>query len=214
MWRWAFLPPQFKQHDHVYAALWQSLMRWLITSAPLLPGEDIALRVDKATFRTDEPAAGSLLMRMPPADGRPPEVVLSGEGLDEPRHFNGTPVADAEGVFRLVFGPLPEGRYEIQLVPPAAEGHRISFDVRRLQLEQLDARARPDLMQRLADATGGAALDGEDDRAIGRLFRARLERSREGDVRRTPLWDRSWVLLTILGTWAAAWTLRRQQGLI
>src|SRR5262249_30186309 len=44
MWRWAFLPPQYQEHEAVYAGLWQSLLRWLISGAGLVPGQDWALR--------------------------------------------------------------------------------------------------------------------------------------------------------------------------
>jgi hypothetical protein len=40
MWRWAFLPPQQKQYDHVYFGLWHNLLRWLVSNAALLPGSD------------------------------------------------------------------------------------------------------------------------------------------------------------------------------
>jgi uncharacterized membrane protein len=52
MWRWAFLPPSFAGHDDAYPALWQSLLRWLVSGAGLLPGYDLTLRADKGTFTT------------------------------------------------------------------------------------------------------------------------------------------------------------------
>ena len=58
MWRWAFLPPTYAEHHEVYAALWQSLLRWLVSGAGLLPGQKLALRTDKVIFRADEPATG------------------------------------------------------------------------------------------------------------------------------------------------------------
>src|SRR5262249_23091814 len=47
MWRWAFLPPMQQQNDEVYRSLWHSLLRWLVSSADLLPNQKLALRSDK-----------------------------------------------------------------------------------------------------------------------------------------------------------------------
>src|SRR5207244_2789081 len=63
MWRWAFLPPQYQQYEEVYGSLWHSLLRWLVSSAGLLPGQQLALRADKVSFSTTEPATATLLVR-------------------------------------------------------------------------------------------------------------------------------------------------------
>ena len=54
MWRWAFLPPDHKQHDATYATLWRSLIRWLVANVGLLPSQQLALRTDEVTFSTTE----------------------------------------------------------------------------------------------------------------------------------------------------------------
>src|SRR5262249_38833843 len=151
MWRWAFLPPPQQKQDEVYRALWQGLLRWLASSADLLPGQKLALRSDKVRFTSTEPASVTLLIREEDAAGPVPQVELTGDG--GPRQAV-KPVAlgDEPGVFRVAFGKLPEGRYQAR-VAGASEGDpsaTAAFDVRSPSDEQLDLTARPDLMARIA----------------------------------------------------------------
>src|SRR5258708_35061325 len=79
MWRWAFLPPQYQQHDQVYASMWQSLLRWLISSVGLVPGRDLVLRTDKVTYASGESISALLLRREDSAAVKTFEVELAGE---------------------------------------------------------------------------------------------------------------------------------------
>src|SRR5262249_36989971 len=60
MWRWAFLPPQYQKADRIYESLWQSLMRWLVSSAGLVPGQNLALRTDKVLYSAGETVSALL----------------------------------------------------------------------------------------------------------------------------------------------------------
>ena len=214
MWRWAFLPPAYSEHHDVYAALWQSLLRWLVSSAGLLPGQKLALRTDQVTFRTDEPATATLLAR-DEVDLEHTAVELSGES-GEPRTFEPAPSGDEPGVFRVSFGELPEGRYRARVVsagePLAAA--ETAFDVRRFSEEQLDLNARGDLLARIARSTGGAVLEGDRPADVVRNFSSRLSENRPQQIRRLSAWDRWWVLVGTFGVWAVTWGLRRRGGLV
>ncbi len=73
MWRWAFLPAEFQQHDEIYGRLWRSLTRWLIANIGLLPSQQQALRSDKVTFSNSDIATGTLLMRLPAGEATAPQ---------------------------------------------------------------------------------------------------------------------------------------------
>ena len=88
------------------------------------------------------------------------------------------------------------------------------FDVRRLMEEQLDLKARPDLMARIASSTGGAVLNSNDPNEIANAFVTHLEKSRPDRIRRTSAWDRWWVLAGTFALWMIAWGLRRNSGLV
>jgi hypothetical protein len=214
MWRWAFLPPEQKQLDDMYRSLWHSLLRWLVSSTELLPGQKLALRSDKVIFSTLESASASLLIREEAAQGKTPAIELRGQGVSQ----SITPVAlgDEPGTFHVPFGKLPEGRYEAQVAGTASgnPSSKIAFDVRSSFEEQLDLKARPDLMARIAHESGGLVLEGFNTDDLLKQFQEHQAQGRILQVRRITAWDRWWVLVAILGVWAVAWGLRRSSGLV
>jgi hypothetical protein len=216
MWRWAFLPPAYSDHDTTYGTLWQSLMRWLVSGAGLLPGQDMALRTDQVTFGSNEAATATLLVRREAAQGQIPNIELTGDGIDGVRTITPVAAGESPGVFRVLFGELAEGRYQAHIAgqPVEKSGSRAMFDVRRLLEEQLDLKARPDLMARIATSTGGLELKGDSAGEIAETFTAHLERGRPERIRRTSAWDRWWVLAGMFWVWTLAWSLRRSAGLV
>ena len=216
MWRWAFLPPAYSDHDTTYGTLWQSLMRWLVSGAGLLPGQDMALHTHQVTFGADEAATGTLLIRREAAQGQIPNIELTGDGIEGVRTITPVPAGEGPGVFRVVFGELPEGRYQARISgqPVEKSGSQVAFDVRRFLEEQLDLTARPDLMARIASSTGGLVLQGDSPGDIADAFVAHLERGRPERIERTAAWDRWWVLAGTFAVWTMAWSLRRNSGLV
>jgi len=221
MWRWAFMPPNYADQETVYATLWHSLTRWLVSRAGLLPGQPLAMQSDKVSFSTTETATATLLMREASASGQLPRIELSGPALAEPKEFTPKPLGDDPGVYRVVFGSLEEGQYQVRtLDDPAQSIDRASsegstaFDVRSPWSEKLDVDARPDLMKRIAETSGGAMLDAADPDELAEQFQEHLTRSRPPRVRRTTAWDRWWVLLAVVGMWAITWGVRRSSGLV
>ncbi len=219
MWRWAFLPPEHQLHDEIYGSLWQSLLRWLVSSEHLRPGQDCTLQADKITFSTAEPATATLLMREEAARHRIPSVELSGTGIERAETYNPVAVGDDPGIFRVDFGRLPEGDYEARVAgrkkdEEKEEVVRIAFDVRSFAEERLDLKARPDLMARIAADSGGAAIESDAPSEITRHFRSYMSRGRPARVTRITAWDRWWVFAGVMLVWGAAWALRRSGGLI
>jgi hypothetical protein len=215
MWRWAFLSPQYQAHDQVYGSLWQSLLRWLVSSVGLVPGQERVLRTDKVTYSVGEPVAALLLTRDESGGGKELEVELTDEGGGSPRKVKAVPLGDEPGVYRIPFGALPAGAYRARVAGDAASSStNVAFDVRTFSAEQLDVEARPDLMDRIADQTGGAVLPASSSDSLSNQFREHLARSRPEKVRRTPAWDRWWILTAVIVVWSAAWSLRRASGLV
>ncbi len=220
MWRWAFLPPAYADHDGTYGTLWQSLLRWLVSGAALLPSQEMAIRTDQVTFGSSETATASLIMRKTAAaasgTSQAPAVELFEEGRPEPKTIQPVPAGEGPGTFRVVFGELPEGRYRARIAgqPPGKSGVETAFDVRTLLEEQLDLRARPDLMARIASSTGGAELQSDSPKEIAATFTAHLDKGRPDRIRKTPAWDRWWVLVGALSIWVVTWGIRRHSGLV
>jgi hypothetical protein len=216
MWRWAFLAPAHQAADPVYDALWQGLMRWLVAGGGLAPGQSLALRSDKVSFFSEEPVAATLLVREESAAGDVPLVELKRADGTIVGSFTPAAMGDEPGVYRIAFGRLAEGTYEAALVGHTAGATEtsIGLDVRPNFTEQLDTAARPDLLARMAEESGGALLPEGSGKEIARQFQEHLSRSRPMQVREITAWDRWWMLLIVVGLWGVAWGLRRARGLI
>ncbi|MEX2216042.1 MAG: vWA domain-containing protein [Phycisphaeraceae bacterium] len=216
MWRWAFLPPaaQGRPSEELYGSLWHSLLRWLVSGVGLLPGQNVLLRTDKVAFSTTESATLTLLMREESA--KPPQVELLADGSTEAHSANPTPIGDEPGSYRINLGKLAEGRYTARIAgaPPENTNARTVFTVRAISDEQIYLAARPDLMDHIAKETGGVMLAGSDARQIAQQFDQFLEKTRPAMLRRSPAWDRWWVLVAILLLWTSAWAVRRRGGLV
>lgn len=219
MWRWAFLAPQYQQHDRVYESLWQSLLRWLVSSVGLVPGQDLVLRTDKVTYTTGESIAALLLTREQSGGGMGLEVELTDEQDESTRKIAAVALGDEPGVYRVPFGALPEGRYHAAVTGSGGKAQSnstatVAFDVRPYSAEQLDVKARPDLMARISEQSGGAVLSADEPASLGDRFREHLARSRPERVRRITAWDRWWVLTGVFVVWGLAWGSRRSSGLV
>lgn len=230
MWRWAFLPPQNADRDTIYPSLWQGLIQWIVARQDLLPGQQVALRPDRSMFLGGEEITGTMIVR--DASISPPALELFREGQKVKQV---QPVASGTdpGIYRFDFGVHESGFFEMRTVPVtskvegASSGDRqpaiidgselfasTICEVRDFWLETLDVDARPDLMYQLAIKSGGKVTDPSAAREVLDEYYAKLQAARPEQYRRTPLWDRPWVLLTILGIWLCSWWVRRTCGLI
>jgi hypothetical protein len=120
-------------------------------------------------------------------------------------------------VYQVYFGRLEAGQYQAVLADggdTTGRSRAIAFQVRPYLGEQLDVDARPDLMRRIADESGGAVLEVVEPSAIATQFSEHLARTRPERVRRITAWDRWWVLLSVVSLWASAWAIRRASGLV
>ncbi|PYI86201.1 MAG: hypothetical protein DME26_09470, partial [Verrucomicrobia bacterium] len=79
--------------------------------------------------------------------------------------------------------------------------------------EMADVRARPDVMANIARASGGNVFNSahSDEGEFASVFQNAPPATVE--YRRTPIWDRGWVLAGILGLLAMEWALRRVNGM-
>lgn len=220
IWRWAFLPPQYQKQEEVYPALWHSMLRWLVTGVGLMPGQKMSLRVEKLSFSTSEPAGATVLVREEARKGGPPAVELiadNASGNAEPaKSYAPAPIPDEPGSFRVNFGVLPEGRYRANIAGAGPEDSfsRTVFDVRAIGQEELQLTARPELMQRIAEESGGSVLS---ENPVGELlqqFSEHQARTHPPRSHQTSAWDRWWILAGILGMWTASWWTRRAGGLV
>jgi hypothetical protein len=132
------------------------------------------------------------------------------------RTFAPARLGEELGTYRVNFASLPEGRYQARIAgsKPDDASCQAIFDVRDMSDEQLDLRARPDLMQRIADDSGGGVLRDNPATEVASAFKQHLNRTRPVQVEHAPAWDRWWILAGILAIWMGSWALRRASGLV
>jgi hypothetical protein len=216
MWRWAFLAPQHRDQHTIYATLWQNLMRWLVAGVGLAPGHDLALRLDRVSFTTDESVTPVLLRREDAAGKQVPAVVLRRKGETAERSIVPVPLGDDPGVYQIALGKLPEGDYHLEVAGNPKDvkstATSVAFDVRPFSGEQLDVNARPDLMEKIANTSGGKPLEQIEPKALLQLFTDYLARARPPQYVRTMTWDRWWVLMGVVALWGTGWVVRRRGG--
>ncbi|MFI5378465.1 MAG: hypothetical protein ACHRHE_04145 [Tepidisphaerales bacterium] len=214
MWRWAFLPPQNQQLEDIYGDLWRSLLRWLASSTPLLPGQNMSLRCDKVRFDTSEPATVTLLLRTPGAAPLP-KVELRAEGAAEATAFTPAPFGDQPGSYRVAFGTLPDGRYQARVAGAGDDPSLVTvFDVRDQGEELLNLRIRPDLMARIATDASGKVVGVDGASEIASHFAKYMDITQPQQVRRITAWDRFWILAAVIALWTVTWYVRRSGGLV
>ena len=215
MWRWAFLPPDKADAQQVYASLWQGLMQWLISQQDLLPGQDVVLRSDRLAYVTGDNVTATVLVRGE-QETEVPDCMVEGGGLELPKRATPVQVGQQQGVFRANFGVLPPGHYKATLEggEPGQPGRVTEFDVRDPWFERLEVDARPGLLRQISQRSGGKLIAANEPKTIVNDFLEHLDLRTPEKSRRTPLWDRAWVLLTILGAWITCWVARRQSGLV
>jgi hypothetical protein len=221
MWRWAFLPPQHAEKDKIYPTLWQSLIQWIVSQQDLMPGQKVGIRSDRATFLTGDRATATVLVSSPEefqkANGELDlGVLLEGPGLPLPRRVAPAASGGDLGIFRADFGTLGVGYYTASVVRGDSDEvlAETALEVRDPWFERLELDARPDLMRRIADISGGEALSPEDVSGLCERFQERLSEGRQETVTRSTLWDRPLVLIIVLGAWLTTWIVRRRSGLV
>jgi hypothetical protein len=126
------------------------------------------------------------------------------------------PVGDDLHQFRADFGKLAEGRYSATLegARPDEVAAATAFDVIGNLRERLDVAARPNLMQLLADASGGAVISGQHVSELLSKFDQHMTAMQPKRLQQTIAWDRWWVLAGLLFLWGLNWTIRRRGGLV
>jgi hypothetical protein len=125
------------------------------------------------------------------------------------------------GTARITLPDLPPGAYKVTVGArrPAGETSAGTGDIGEAEeafvvaptgAEMLQAAPRPELLQAIAEATGGKLIDAGD--SIEKLGWRDPERVEVGQRLSKPLWDRMSVLLVLCAIVGMEWTLRRRWG--
>jgi hypothetical protein len=212
LWRWGF-DPEVADDTPLYQNLWIQLFQWAVSFAEFNPGSDYMISTDRGTAHVHEPLRVRVRARAhvkaeDPAvqiyQGRLPVQNLAlGADAQTGSGWSGLLALSTPGIYRLAV-QTPDGKdlgaqVSVQILPPPGETDQLSADA--------------GFLQELADKSGGRVVTGKDLPDLVRRLEAPETTVRKGDIRWETLWDRAWVLVSILFFFALEWTLRRRQGL-
>lgn len=186
-----------------YGALWDGLLGWLMRDpryeAARVDLLDACLAGHPATLR---------IQRLPGMSGN---VALSIEALNENKspRYDQSVEADARGTLEVPLRPLPAGGYTAKVSIGAAPATRFDFGCEAGGEAWVDSRPDATRLERLANATGGLAVDLQEIEELPLPDMAQITAERHV-APLVPAWV--WTLLAAV-TLGAHWVLRRQGGL-
>lgn len=204
LWRWSMRAGE----DHAWPAAYRRFMgevvRWAAVGDGFVPSEAVSILPERLSDATGVPR--TVVVRVRDASGAD-DLVLRVTGPDG--HTRDVALASDGGMLERtgVFTPNTPGVYELAVGEARAKLIATSSD-----REMRETAARPDLLAKLAEGTGGAVLrDGD----IGPVVAALRGAAGEDTGREPGAW--AWAQWWLLGGMAAAltveWFSRRRLGL-
>ena len=235
-WYWSLVAAGAGQGARAYETFWHNAIRWLVRDPAFTP---VKLTSERDVFEAGEPVSLDAQARTTDygaAAGAGVKVELFSA---EDGHLLQFPdaVAGADGDARLSLENVPPGAYNAVAtfdlkhsggeVPRAAGGGsatalpaggggevpraNAAFVVEAGGPELTDAAPRPELLEQIADATGGE-VHAADTAKLSQLPFRDPRRVEIGQRQSKPLWDQLWAILALSGVLGAEWTLRRRWG--
>ena len=226
LWKWDFSSEKDGSDlGGQYETFWSQIIQWALTYSEFLPGQDLALRLDRSIVYPDESVRATVLHRSAGAgtghdtgESALPiaptlEIVRAGTVIETltPSRLDDriaewqTAVSAAEPAsytVRVLSGGEPGPSMPLTVLPPPSERDQLSAD--------------PEFLKNFAGTSGGrpVAATAEEIAAVV----AELESvDRSVDLDRAtwqPLWDRWWWLTILLAIAAVEWCIRRRSGLL
>jgi hypothetical protein len=210
LWRWSFRETGQQESEAAYQRFWVSLLQWLLGGNQFLPGSDVALTSARRYYTSEQPMQFLIATRNLDRAIFQPHLIISGGGKSavvEPRARGESFVAEA--------GPFAPGTYQVTLKNNLGKPAQLSqtIEVVSASVEKHELSADPETMRKLAQISGGAVVNANDVTRMPDVVK-RWEASRELSHRQQSVWDRWWLLATVLGLLGGEWWLRRRQGLL
>lgn len=211
-YRWQQSPNAGENSRAAYQALWRITINWLITPRA---EKQVALELDRDLYEAGQIARARVHVLdesyQPVAGAR---VSLGLQGPGDPATHLAQPTAQP-ATYQALLPVQTAGKYRLTATATLA-GKRIGADSVRFEVvapmrELTHGRARPEVLQAIADATGGKYLPIERAREMAELLPS-AERVETLHTELRPARTVGFFLL-LLAVAAADWALRRRWGL-
>jgi hypothetical protein len=181
-----------------------------MSGSQFLPGADVAFTSARRYYTSEQPMQFLIATRNLDRAIYQPQIVIAGGG----RSVEVAPRARGEA-FVAEAGPFAPGTYRVSLRNNVGKPADLSqsVEVVSASVEKQDLSADPDLMQKLAQTSGGAAVNARDVAHLPAVLK-RWEAARQLAHRQRSVWDRGWILTALFALLGAEWWLRRREGLL
>ena len=210
-WRWGL---KRKENSDDFEKAWRQLIRWMVADVP----KRIAMQV-KPNPETSSTAVRFEVRsrddRYNPLDNATVNITVkppSGPSIQ----LDAEPSLKEPGLYEAVYVPRVQGAFRAETQVTGSDGKQIGTDEAGWTSDPAEAEFQSvavnrQLMQQLADETGGEIIAAED-----LLEFVKTLPSRKAPITEQwtyPLWHQSWVFLLAICCFAGEWGLRRWKGL-
>jgi hypothetical protein len=216
LWRWQMMSDAGSIAAQVPASFISNALRWLTTREDT---RRIRIAPTKESFTSQEPVefvAQVYDENYAPIDNAQVEVRAGRRGETNPITLD----ALGNGQYQGTIDHLPEGEYSFEgkamLDGKELGGDRGTFTVGGLQAEYLETRMNKQLLEQIADHTGGRYY-GPDD--IGTLAKdigvlPNFKSKELSTVTEYELWNSRWMLALAVSLFALEWFIRKRSGML
>ncbi len=211
-WRW-----RAKVGEKIQDRFWMQLMRYAADEPYAVHEKRMSLDASLAAAQPGQPL--SIRAKLTSADGSPENInsqkvdILKGESVFRSIMLSPTG-APGLGRYHADVRDLPEGDYEIRLrALDGAETLTMPLHIiRSIEAEMADINSNPQLLHKLASASGGVYLPLAQIATLPGL----IERSQasQNHLIEKPLWDSQYLFLFVLACFAMEWAIRKRVGMV
>lgn len=213
LWRWN-LRPQSRQSDEPALALfWPRAIHWLASGGEFLPGREVSVELDATTAEPDQPVRVTVATRLLDDTAPPAVELIAPDGSATSLDLQSQP--GASGRYQGSFVPREPGVYRVRTrsgdtdAPLHAEAAVAVHDRSR---ETIDTTARADVMEKIAEASGGQCLALDDPEPLIAHLRG-LRAARRFEPRYEFDFAQPAAFAIIAGCLGLEWIVRRRLGL-
>jgi hypothetical protein len=208
-WRWA-MTSEVAAREGVFDRFWDNLIVWLMAGSDRVPGAQTRLSASTANLPLGEEMHFRLrLKENGPAVAAPDIEVRCGNQFTERLTMRPGTVPMC---FEANTVPQRQGRYQAIVQLGDGKTQTVRFMVFQEHRERTEVSADRAYLKTLCEATGGQVVEpAQFPKFVERLM-ASVDSSDER-FRKTPLWDRPWLLVLIVTLLAIEWYARRRRGL-
>lgn len=222
LWRWELLPgidDNDPAVDSVYGLFWVRAMQWLVSGGAFLPGQDIALEADRLGVEPGEPVNLRISTRYVEQAGLDLRLEVTGPGPDARPQAVTLEPGQSPDTYNAAFTPTEPGVYNFALTAPGRSDliapdqpltTRIAVVDRSPELR--DTSAKPELLKRLTESTGGQCLELDEVEPLIDYLQT-LQRARGIDDIVDYDFNTWPVFLWLAGCFGLEWLIRRRSGL-